>query len=457
MDFTKILESIVVPNNVCEYWDVRIESVTKTNIKFDDYDIIDCTTKPSLGAFIRIYVHDQWFYLATTKLKDLSSQIIMLSEKAQKLSIQDSNAKIKPYNSTPSNQQIFNAKQSRSDKISIGKKIELCKSYFDEIKTFNKLKGVVISYADEYKEKHFRSSKDVCYAYDFNQCGLSFSYSVIDGEKKFSDRVHFYSSNIESLHNKNEILHQEITQSHLFLEAKTIKPGNYPVVLSSSVVGVFAHESFGHKSEADFMIGDESMKNIWKIGSKVGNECLSIVDHGSNYGSAGYCPFDDEGYPSQKTYLIKDGILKGRLHNQLTSELFDEKPTGNGRAINFEYEPIVRMTNTYVESGDFTFNELLSKVNLGLYIVDFTYGTGMSSFTIAPRKAYMIRDGNLAEPIRVSVISGSVFKTLDKIIGCSKTVEMYNSVFGGCGKMEQSPLSVGFGGAEVLINEMMVS
>jgi TldD protein len=227
--------------------------------------------------------------------------------------------------------------------------------------------------------------------------------------------------------------------------------------MDSEVVGVFAHESFGHKSEADFMLGDENAKDNWKIGERVGNECLSIVDYGAQVGSSGYCPIDDEGTPVKKTYLINNGLLAGRLHSIATSQALDEEPTGNGRAKDFEFEPIVRMTNTYVEPGELTFEELISKVKLGIYALDMNHGSGLSTFTIAPRRCYMIRDGKIAEPVRVSVMSGSVFDALNMIEGCTKDFKLESMAFGGCGKMEQWPLPVGFGGPQVLISKLVVS
>lgn len=49
-----------------------------------------------------------------------------------------------------------------------------------------------------------------------------------------------------------------------------VEPGKYPVVLSPEAAGVFAHESFGHKSESDFMLSDEAMRDEWQLGKTVG-------------------------------------------------------------------------------------------------------------------------------------------------------------------------------------------
>jgi TldD protein len=225
------------------------------------------------------------------------------------------------------------------------------------------------------------------------------------------------------------------------------------MVLSPLVAGVFAHESFGHKSEADFMVGDETMRREWALGADVGTSHLSIVDDGNEAG-IGYTPFDDEGTPAHKTYLMRGGRLAGRLHSCSTAADLDEEPTGNARAVNFHFQPVVRMTTTYIEPGASSKEDLIAGVEDGLLITNLNHGSGMSTFTMAPTFAYRIRNGEVAEPVRVSVITGNVFETLGKIDGLSDHLKLHSFVRGGCGKSEQFPLPVGFGGPWVRVSEL---
>lgn len=80
----------------------------------------------------------------------------------------------------------------------------------------------------------------------------------------------------------------------------------------------------------------------------------------------------------------------------------------------------------------------------------------MSTFTIAPTLCYEIADGKLGDPVRIAVITGNVFETLSLVDGLSDEKEIFSFVTGGCGKMEQSPLNVGFGGPYVRISKMRV-
>ena len=271
-----------------------------------------------------------------------------------------------------------------------------------------------------------------------------------------SNKTNIYEIEFEKLYGKHNFFKDNIKKDIDFVKNSVpVKPGIYTCILSPTTAGVFAHESFGHKSEADFMVGDKKMIEEWAIGSKVGSSILNIIDTGKLEGS-GYVPYDDEGTKSKETYLIKDGILSGRLHSAYTAGNLKEDLTGNSRALNFEFEPIVRMTTTYIGAGTQTKEEIFEGVKEGIYIEDIKHGSGMSTFTIAPARSYMIRDGKIAEPVKISVITGNVMKTLNEIDAVSNKVEIESFGTGGCGKMDQMPLPVGFGGPYVRVNGINV-
>ena len=205
------------------------------------------------------------------------------------------------------------------------------------------------------------------------------------------------------------------------------------------------------------MIGDEEMKKEWEIGKKVADTAVSIVDCGIDPLTSGYCPFDDEGNPAHKTYLINKGILTGRLHSTETAKALEEQITGNAQAINFEYEPIVRMTNTYMEKGNLSLDELFKPIEDGYFIKAVTHGSGSSTFTMAVNRAYKIEKGKVTYPVKINVTTGTVFQTLHEIDGISDTVEIKNQVFGGCGKGYQWPLRVSFGGPYIRIKSYNLS
>lgn len=353
--------------------------------------------------------------------------------------------------------QLINYADHAFSKISLQDKVKLGESYLPLLKKIENIQDSMMRYTDLYKEKFYKSSVGTEFSYDFNQAGLYFGCTLKKGEELFNDGYRKYVTNFSELNNLDKNILEYFEEAQKFLTAEAVTPGKYKTVLSPEITGVFTHESFGHKSEADFMMGDPEATKEWKLGSTIGSACLSIVDFGGHANSSGYCPIDDEGTLAQKNYLIKDGVLTGRLHSTHTANVLEEKATGNARAMNFEFEPIVRMTSTYIEGGKTPYAELLKKAEGGIYIYNFKHGSGGSTFTIAPIRAYKIINGKLAEPVRVSVISGSVFETLKKIEACADDFELHNSAFGGCGKMNQSPLPVADGGPSILVSEMQIS
>jgi TldD protein len=314
---------------------------------------------------------------------------------------------------------------------------------------------------DQHRDRRFVSSRGADVSHDYQECGIILGFTM--GDAATAVQESFRASNHRLMELMDEVprLKQDL-DAHLdrceqfALEAEPVEAGEATVVLSPQAAGIFAHESFGHKSEADTMLGDPQMLEDWAMGSQVASEGVSIMDGGTDLGS-GYMPYDDEGQKTSLTHLIKDGRLTGRLHNALTAAALDEPLTGNARAISFRFEPIVRMTTTTFGPGHLSKDELFAGVKDGYFIETVRHGSGMSTFTIAPGLAWRIRDGQVAEPVRIAVMTGTVFQTLREIDALSDEVEIPFLVGGGCGKLDQWPLSVGFGGPYVRVKRMGVS
>ncbi|MBN1232325.1 MAG: TldD/PmbA family protein [Candidatus Coatesbacteria bacterium] len=438
----------------CEYLDVRLEETMTSRILFRNYILEDISTENQKAFFIRVWNNGRWLYASVAEEGRLEKVINDLIEQSRKY--KDTEKKHYIPSKSLSQELIFN-ERNKPDYIELVEKRDLLGSYQEIFRNRKEVASLDARYMDFYNVKSFASSSGIYFKYDRVFYGMMFNFVLKDEDKifitKFSSGGVLYSD----LFGKDKEITGYLDEAVPFLYAGEVKKGIYPVVLDEIVSGVFAHESFGHKSEADFMTGDPEALKEWEIGKKVGSSILSIVDQGDILDSSGFTPFDDEGTKATKTYLIKNGILQGRLHSNDTARDFEEKPTGNSRAMNGEFEPIVRMTNTYIEAGQSSFEDLISDIKEGVFIKNINYGTGMSTFTIAPNMSYMIRDGRIAEPVRVSVATGNVFETLGLIVGLSDKVRMEVRLFGGCGKMEQWPLPVGLGGPKVKVSKMQIA
>jgi len=442
----------VFPKNL--YTDVRLEDVSVSEITYQNGELMQNLKRNTKGGFIRIFDGKRWYYSSTTDVDNIQEEINKLALMAEENENILKHPVVEKFEVNKGEYLQF--KENDILNISQEEKLELLKSYFPLVENREEIKMWKAIYVDRKITKEFYSSKGANLKFDYQTCAVVYRYSLnIDG-KTLDSSYDKTTTDFNKLKNLKEEIEKTISRDIEYTKhTKPVTPGKYTVIFAPIATGVFTHESFGHKSEADFMVGDETMMKEWSIGKKVGADNLSIIDYGDILGS-GFVPFDDEGTKAKKTYLIKDGILAGRLHSSVTAESLKEETTGNARAKDFEFEPIVRMTTTYIEAGDKTKEELFAEVKEGIYIEEINHGSGMSTFTIAPRISYMIRDGKIAEPVNIAVISGNVMETLYNIDGISNEVELMSFSLGGCGKFEQFPLPVGFGGPYIRVNNITV-
>ena len=163
----------------------------------------------------------------------------------------------------------------------------------------------------------------------------------------------------------------------VLMEAEKPPKGVVDLVLGPEVIGLVSHESSGHPSEADRILGREAAQagetylKKDSLGMKVGSQLVNVVDDPTIERSFGFYLYDDEGVKARRRVLIKEGVINEFLHNRETASVFGVESNGASRASAYDREPIVRMANTFLEPGDYTFEELVEDVKEGVYIKNF--------------------------------------------------------------------------------------
>ena len=435
------------------YADVRVEDRFATQIRLQNGELHEAKVTEEKKAFVRVFDGKMWYYTSTDDVSAIQRALDELYSYAKPNADIGDDPIVKRYQTNKDVKLVFTDRCVKN--IPFEAKLKLIAD------TDGKLNSPLCNfksaqYLDRYSVYNFCSSKGADIEYDFQTCGVAYGLAFADGDETMQEQLSKARTSFDELTYTDMELNEFVTRCEDFIRnAQPIEAGSYPVVLAPIVTGVFAHESFGHKSESDFMLGDEEMAKEWTIGKRVGSPILTIRESGVYEGS-GYVPYDDEGTAATDTYLIRNGVLAGRLHSAVTAAAMNEELTGNARAINCDYEPIVRMTTTFVEAGDSTFEELIAPIKHGYYIYSVKHGSGMSTFTIAPNIAYEIVDGKITRPVKIAVLTGNVFETLGLIDGVGMDKELLSFVTGGCGKMEQFPLNVGLGGPHIRVSKMNV-
>ncbi len=239
------------------------------------------------------------------------------------------------------------------------------------------------------------------------------------------------------------------------LSVETVVGGQYPVVLNQRLAGVFIHEAFGHLSESDNVYENPRAQEMMVLGRRFGQDFLTVFDDGSLPGLRGSHRYDDEGTPTGRSDLIRNGILVGRLHSRETAAKMGEKPTGNARATRYRYPPIVRMTNTAIQGGETSFEDMIKDIDLGVYACDMYGGqTAVENFSFSSAYACMIRHGQIAEMVKDVILAGNLFTTLMNIDAIGDDFQWLQSG-GACGK-GQGGLPVTFGAPHIRIQNVVI-
>ncbi len=435
-----------------DYIEIRIEEREASHIQYRGKELEDIGRSTSLGGNARALVKGGWGFVSFNEPIGLRDKVELAVKQARLVGKEES--KLSPV--APVVDMVTPQIKKDPTAIPLAQKKRLLDEYNEIIWATPKIQTSVIAYGDGKKSVVFANSEGSYI--EQARVDLSIRFMVIAREDGDVQQI-VLSMGSSGDFGSIEGLHQEVTEAAQravsLLSAPQVKGGEYTVILDPVLAGVFVHEAFGHLSESDFVYENERMKEIMVLGRKFGGAHLNIVDGAAIPGFRGSYKYDDEGVPAAKTYLIKEGVLVGRLHSRETAAKMGEKPTGNARALDYHHPPIVRMTNTLIEPQNVSFEDMVADIKEGVYAKNWYGGmTSMEMFTFSAGEAYMIRNGKLAELLRPVMLSGNVFNTLENIDSIGDDLEMNQG--GGCGKGGQSPLPVSNGSPHIRIQKCLV-
>lgn len=232
-------------------------------------------------------------------------------------------------------------------------------------------------------------------------------------------------------------------QAILMLGAKECPSGKMPVVIGNGFGGVLFHEACGHPLEASAVSKNLSVFAN-KIGQQIASPLVTAIDDGTIVNGWGSNNVDDEGNKTSRTVLIEKGILKNYLIDDFNGRRMGEKGNGACRRQSYKFEPTSRMSNTYIDKGESTPEEIIAATKLGLYAKSLGGGSvnpATGEFNFACSEAYIIRDGKVCEPVRGASLIGQGKDILMKIDMVGNDLERAQ---GMCGAASGSiPVDVG--------------
>lgn len=234
-------------------------------------------------------------------------------------------------------------------------------------------------------------------------------------------------------------------ESLKMLAAEKAPSGLLTCITDPSISGLLAHEVMGHASEADEIVKRRSFLTDM-VGKQVGSPLITMVDDGTVPEARGSIPFDDEGTPSSRTVIIKDGVYQGYMQSLETAAEMGVRPTGNGRAQSYDRRVWVRMTNTFFEKGDQNLDEMIADVKFG--VLTDRMISGMEDpvgggFEAKALRGYLIENGRVTRLLRSFTLTGNALEILRTGDAVGSKVELDG---GSCGKGIEDWVPVSSGG-----------
>ncbi len=364
--------------------------------------------KPRLSRFsgksFRVLKNGFWGYVAG----DYSVKEGL--ERAERLAIHEGNSEIDdcPFNGKV----VFRAEKDFED-VDLEEKVQLLRDVDERLKR----EGVVsrrVVYIESLKRVRIENSSGGEVFCQVPRCGAVLQAFAKGKSLQFYSERHMkaggYEIALSALNSAEKVSEIAVRLSN----ADPPPSGRMNVIMNPSLTGVFIHEAFGHAAEADHVLQNSSVLKD-RIGSTVAEEGVNVVDDPA-LPEFGYFPFDDEGYRAEKKMIIENGVLKSFLNSRETAKRVGGV-AGNGRADGIEI-PIVRMSNTYIEAGDHSFDELLEEAKNGVVLYGSRGGetnpaTGYFHFNA--QYGYLIEHGGIKDMIRDVSLSGNTLEILKEI------------------------------------------
>lgn len=436
-----------------DYAEIRVERAESTALAFMGPVLETVGTTSTIGGCVRVCVNGGWGFAAFNRIEDARPSARIAAEMAA-LAGGDGTmlAPVAPVTAT-----VERGDGIDPSGISLEEKCGLLARYNARMVAEPGIITTNSAYRDTRKTVWLHTSGGTMIRQEKMYAGVHLAAVAKDGAnvqrgaKSFGDQ-RGYGTVLDRDADVEDIL--KITRD--LIRAPKVESGVYPVILDPELAGVFAHEAFGHLSEADFIYENPQAREMMRLGRRFGPEILTIVDDGSLAGENGATVYDDEGVPGRRNVLVREGVLTGRLHSRETAGRMGEEPTGNARAITAAYRPIVRMTTTFIDRGESAFEEMLGKVGNGIYACGFLGGnTDLERFTFSSACAYRIENGKITTPLRDVILSGNVFDTLNQVSLVGNDLTLHGGL-GGCGKGDQFPLPVSDGAPHIAIRNVLV-
>ena len=410
-----------------QYCDARAEQQVKKSILIENGEIEHIRNSEDKGIGVRLIKNGSWSFCSITnpksfdEIKEILDNTIKNSEHTH----------IYQKNKITLHKNSINKKQINFPVLKNPGTNELIKIGLECDKIIKNTSKIIKSITNPYytiNSKYFTNTEGSEILQNFTDVIIEMVATAHEsGQTQSVNITEGGRGGLERISNKAQHSAAHISKkASQLISAKPVKEETTTVVMNPDFVSLLTHEILGHPSEADRVLGKEMAwaGGAWwkgKIGEKIGSENLNVFDDPTIKESLGWYYFDDEGVKTKKTSLIEKGILKNHMQNRETSEVFNTVPTGNMRATNYRYMPLIRMACTCIANGDQKVDEIIKDVKNGYYISNMkipSIDMKRHNWSISCQYAQKIKNGELTDLQRDVIVMGTAPEFFNSINAC---------------------------------------
>lgn len=404
-----------------DYGEVRAEGRTEENVSTKNREVDALSRRESRGIGIRVLHGGAWGFAATG---DTSQAAIARAAQAA-FAIAEATARVQRERvelaPEPAHQATFVGPVKRDPlAVPLTEKLELLFSCADRILAVPGVAMAKGGIAAWRVEKFFGNTQGSVIRQTLTSCGAGIeAYAAGAGE--FQRRSYpcsfggdYASAGYEFIEGLNLLDHaREIAEEAVALLSAPVCPtGVFEIILEGSQLALQVHESVGHPTELDRVLGTElsyaggSFLTPAKQGSfRYGSDLVNLVADATVPGGLGTFGYDDEGVPAQRVDLVKDGMFVGFLSSRDTAPRIGLRRSGGAaRASSWSRIPLIRMTNINLLPGEGTLDDLVRDTKHGILFatnkswsiddrrVNFQFGTEIAWEIVDGRKVRILKN-----------------------------------------------------------------
>lgn len=399
--------------------DVRVVDTASEMLAVADGKVEGIESTESLGIGVRVLVDGAWGFSASAELSETTAAQVARSAVAiARASALCAGAPV-----------VFDALEPVTDRwsgpceidpftVPLATKLELLSGVDALLRAESAVKLTKSSLGFHRVRKYFGSSEGSYIEQEYFESGGGFTaFAIADGEVLSRSWPNSHGGDwvqggweaierLDLLGNAPRIAEQAAA----LLSADPCPSGEFDVIIDGSQLALQVHESIGHPTELDRVLGDEA---AFAGTSFLGLEDLGVLQYGSEHvnvtadatipGSLGSFGYDDEGVPAQRSPIITNGSFAGFLTSRESATVLGQSSNACMRADGWNRIPLIRMTTVSLEPGVWSLDDLIADTDRGIYLEtnnSWSIDDKRLNFQFGCEIGWLIENGKLTKMIK---------------------------------------------------------